>query len=189
MWAEPYLLGMAALALTAMGFSAILISLALDQLLDRDTTVVPDRPTLRGTWMTVVNFFVILVLSLLPLVALYAIEQGNLGLTEQAVWRGASGLVAVYLVVGLLFMVRSYFKRYAKGRTFHEQRVSRYMIVGFVFFVVLVVLNGVNVSHGLGTLYLAVLSIYFIGILTWIGLVMRYTLDKALKEKMESNTD
>lgn len=174
MWAEPFLLGIAALSLSATGFSAILISLALTQSTEPDKAISKDRPAIQGAWLTVLNFFFILTLSLEPLLAFYFIQEANLQFPPTTVWRVISGIAALHLIVGALMMTRTYRRQYAKGRVLYSRQIIYFMTVGVVLLIVLISISILNFLIGSGALYLALLSLYLFGILIWTGMVMFY---------------
>ncbi len=172
--AQPFLLDMLTLTIAAMGFSAILISLSLSQLLNQNTPLAPDKPILIGTWMTLINFIIILIFTFLPLLAFYTIEELRLPISENTVWRFASILILFFLSFGLLMMIKGYKKRYAEGCKYNNTIISIYMLCGAIDLIILIILNVINTFIGLGSMYLLMLFVYLIGILIWVGLIMRY---------------
>jgi len=181
-WAETYLLSMAVLALTAMGLSSIIISLSIEQLKEGKPKMRTDIPTTKGPWVTIVYFFMIFILSLFPLLLLYLIREAKIQIPEKVVWQFSSGIVFCSSAFGLLRKIIGFKKLYKKGKPLHNSHLSKRMIISFFLFPILLSLSILNALFGLGSIYLFIIFIYFISILTMVGLVMKYVQERALRE-------
>jgi hypothetical protein len=174
MWLEPYLLSMATLTLTALGLAVLIITLALDKLVDGTNTVFPDKPTLQGAWFTVINFFSILIFSIAPILINSVYQELQVVLQENGLWRILSGIAVIYFCIGFIKMQEQYRKRYTKGNFTQNREIKNYMRLGFYLILLFIAMNTLNAILGLGSLYIIALSFHFLGILIWMGLIMYY---------------
>lgn len=186
MWAETFLLALAAMSLTALGLSVVIISLALDKLADGTESSFPNRPTLRGAWITVINFFTIVIFSLVPLIPFYVADELGRTAYEKLIWQIMSFCLFIFLSAGIFKMSIQYRKRYRKIKSYQDKQIKSYMSVGFILTAIFLIIAGFNSIIGMGSLYLILLSAYFVGILVWVGLVTFYaqsSFDKTKKNR------
>lgn len=76
-------------------------------------------------------------------------------------------------------MGQSHLRLYRRGKELYDFRISNYSVIGFASSILLLVLSIINIFAGSGTLYLIIVTVHFLTVLLWIGLVMLYIQEKA----------